>query len=198
MTRAGARPAPGPEGAYPVPTLLISGTVGAGKSTVAAEICDVLGELELPNAGIDLDGLAWQWPASSPWNADLVFENLAALWPNFREHGAERLVLARVIEDRDELERYRAAVPGAELTVCRLVAPQALRQRRLTARMPPGPARDWHLRRTTELEAVLEQGAVEDFRVDNGERAARDTAIEVLSASGWLSDAAVARLRGPA
>jgi hypothetical protein len=181
-----------------VPTLLISGTVGVGKSTVAAEICDVLSECELPNAGLDLDGLAWQWPPSSRWNAELVFENLAALWPNLRAHGAERLVLARVLEDRNDLERYRVAVPGAQLTVCRLVAPQALRERRLTARMLPGPARDWHLRRTTELEAILEQRAVEDFLVPNGERSVRDTAVEVLTASGWLSGDALARLRRPA
>jgi hypothetical protein len=180
-----------------VPTLLISGTVGAGKSTVAAEICDVLSELELPSAGIDLDGLTWQWPASSRWNADLVFEKLAALWTNFRAHGAQRLVLARVIEERDELERYRAAIPGAELTVCRLVASQALRERRLNTRMPPGPARDWHLRRTVELEALLEQRGVEDIVVENGERSVRATALEVLSASGWLSADQLARLRRP-
>jgi hypothetical protein len=64
--------------------------------------------------------------------------------------------------------------------------------------MLPGPAREWHLQRTVELEALLQQQAVEDFLVENGERSARDTAIEVLTASGWLSAAALTRLRGPA
>lgn len=105
-----------------VPTLLITGTVGVGKSTVAAEINDVLAERQIPNAALDLDALIRQYPSTSPWNTDLMFANLAVLWPNYQTHGATHLVLARVLENRDELDRYRTAVPGAEITVCRLVA----------------------------------------------------------------------------
>ena len=65
-----------------VPVLLLTGTVGVGKTTIALEINDVLAEMQLPKAAIDLDALAAQWPPSSLWNADLAFENLAALWPN--------------------------------------------------------------------------------------------------------------------
>lgn len=128
--------------------LLISGTVGSGKSTITAEINDLLAEREIPNAAVDLDALVWQWPSTSPWNSDLMFENLAAMWPNYRGHGAERLVLGRVLEAPYELDRYRAVIPGAEITVCRLAAPQSLRERRLRQRMPPGPSLDWHLKRT--------------------------------------------------
>jgi hypothetical protein len=51
-----------------VPTLLITGTTGVGKSTVAAEINDVLAALKVPNAAVDLDALVWQWPSTSAWN----------------------------------------------------------------------------------------------------------------------------------
>ena len=61
--------------------------------------------------------MAW---STSAWNNDLMFENLASLWPNYRAHGATHLILARVLEDGGELARYRAAVPGAQITVCRL------------------------------------------------------------------------------
>jgi len=57
-----------------VPTLLITGTVGVGKSTVAAEINDQLAVRGIPNAAIDLDALVWQWPSTSAWNSDLMFE----------------------------------------------------------------------------------------------------------------------------
>ena len=67
-----------------VPTLLITGTVGVGKSTVAAEINDVLAGLKIPNAAVDLDALAWQWPSTSSWNSDLMFENLAHSGPTIR------------------------------------------------------------------------------------------------------------------
>jgi hypothetical protein len=176
-----------------VPTLLITGTVGVGKSTVAAEINDVLADLKVPNAAVDLDALVWQWPPTSKWNSDLMFENLASLWPNFRAHGATRLILARVLEDRSELVRYRAAVPGAEISVCRLMAPEAARLDRLRGRMPAGPSRDWHLGRTVELERTLDRRACEDFAVENGDRPVRDVALEVLVRAGWISSEDVIR-----
>lgn len=146
-----------------------------------------MGALKVPNAAVDLDSLVWQWPASSPWITDLMFENLALVWPNYQAHGATHLVLARVLEDRAELDRYRAAVPGAVLSICRLLAPEAVRLDRLRERMPPGPSRDWHLRRTAELESILERIAVEDFTVQNGGRPVREVALEVLVRAGWLS-----------
>jgi adenylylsulfate kinase len=168
-----------------VPALLITGTVGVGKSTVAAEISDVLADLKIPNAAVDLDALRCQWPPTSAWNGDLMFENLAALWPNYRAHGATHLILAAVLEDPAELVRYRAAVPGAEITVCRLIAPETVRLDRLRGRMPSGPSRDWHLGRTVELERILGRLAVEDFTVENGDRPVRDVAVEVIVRAGW-------------
>jgi hypothetical protein len=165
---------------------LITGTTGVGKSTVAAEINDVLAALRVPTAAVDPDALVWQWPSTSAWNNDLMFENLASLWPNCRAHGAAHLTLARVLEDGGELARYRAAVPGAQITICRLVAPEAVRVERLLERMPPGPPRDWHLHRTVELEAVLGRLAHEDFIVENGNRSVREVALDVLVRAGWV------------
>ena len=140
-----------------VPTLFVTGSCGAGKSTVAAEINDLLAEAEIANAAVDLDALTWQWPSDAPFNRDLKFDNLAAIWPNYLAHGATRLVLAGVLQERGELTRYADAIPGAEIIVCRLLAPESLRVARLCERMPPGSSRDWHLRRTVELEQILAQ-----------------------------------------
>lgn len=170
-----------------VPTLLISGPTGAGKTTVAAEINDVLAEHKVPNAAVDLDALVWQWPPTSKWNDDLLFENLAAMWPNYRAHGTTHLVLARVLEERAALERYRAAVPGAAITVCRLTAPEPLRRARLRTRMPHGPSLDWHLARTVELERKLEHVSCEDFVVSNDTRPVRAVALEILVRAGWIT-----------
>jgi predicted kinase len=169
----------------PVPVLLLTGTVGSGKTTLAYEVNDLLSERAVPNAAIDLDALTAQWPPSSRWNADLMFENLASLWPNYRARGTTHLVLAHVLEDGAERDRYRAAVPGAELTVIRVVAPEALRIARLRARMPPGPSLDWHLDRTVELEAILAGAALEDLVIENGERPIRAVAEELVDRVGW-------------
>lgn len=64
--------------------LLITGTVGSGnKTNLAYEMGDVLSVLRIGNAVIDLDAVRVQWPPSSRWNADVMFENLALLWPNY-------------------------------------------------------------------------------------------------------------------
>jgi hypothetical protein len=68
--------------------------VGGADSRGAAEINDVLAALKVPNAAVDLDALVWQWPSTSVWNNDLMFENLASLRPNYRAHGAAHLILA--------------------------------------------------------------------------------------------------------
>ncbi len=170
-----------------IEVLLVSGSCGAGKSTIAAETNDVLAELGVPNAAIDLDALVWQWPSTSAWNGNLMFENLAAIWPNYERRGVRHLVLARVIETRSELDRYRAAVPGADITVCRLVSAESLRMDRIQQRMPPGPSRQWHLERTVELEQLLADRAIEDFTVENDERSVRTVALDVLAGAGWIS-----------
>ena len=168
------------------PVLLLTGTVGAGKTTLAYEIHEALAEREVPNAAIDLDALTAQWPATSKWNADLMFENLALLWPNYRSHGATHLVLAHVLEDAGEVARYHEAVPAADLTIVRLVAEPMLCQQRLVGRMPPGPSLDWHLHRTGELESILARASFEDFTVDNGTRPVRDVALEILRRAKWI------------
>jgi adenylylsulfate kinase len=171
-----------------VPVLLVTGTVGVGKSAVALEINETLATMGVPNAAVDLDALVWQWPPSSEWNDDLLFENLAALWPNYRAHGSTHLVLARVLESRDDLTRFREAIPGADIVVCRLVAPEGLRVARLGDRMLPGESLDWHLDRTVALEAILVDRQVEDFTVDNGDRPIRDVAVDVLVGAGWITE----------
>jgi hypothetical protein len=169
-----------------VPILFVTGSCGVGKTTIAAEINDVLAEAKIPNAAVDLDALTWQWPSDSPFNCNLKFANLQAVWPNYLAHGATRLVLAGVLQERSELARYRKAIPGAQITVCRLIAPQSMRIARLRERMPPGPNRDWHVHRTAELEEILVRNEVEDFTVSNDQRPTREVACEILSRVGWL------------
>lgn len=169
-----------------VPVLLLNGTVGSGKTTLAWEISEVLSERLVPHAALDGDGFRASWPVTSRWNEDLLFESIAALWPVQRAHGADRLVIAMVIEDPADLDRYRAAIPGADITVCRLVSPHETRVARLHGRMPPGPSLDWHLARTGELHDILERAALEDFTVENGDRPGRDVALEVLERAGWV------------
>ena len=106
-----------------VPVLLITGPVGVGKSTVAAEAAR-LREANVPHALVDLAwiGQSWPIPDDDPWHERLAHRNLACIWANFRDAGAGRLILCRVLEDRSLLRAVVEAVPGAEVKVVRLRA----------------------------------------------------------------------------
>jgi hypothetical protein len=78
--------------------LQLSGTVGAGKTSVAEMVGDLLTEAGGPNAVIDLDWLrrSWPSPAGDRFNVAMALRNLRSVARNYRESGAVRIVLAGV------------------------------------------------------------------------------------------------------
>lgn len=169
-----------------IPMLIISGSLGSGKTSVLSEASDLLAKAGVAHAAIDLDWLAIMYPSQGNYGQQLVLENLTAIWPVYSAAGAERLLLARVLEDRSELEYYREAVPGAEPIVCRLTASAKTMRERLRVR-EPGMFQAEALARSVELADILESARAEDFTVDNdGDRSITEVAGEVLSRAGWL------------
>lgn len=168
-----------------IPVLILSGSVGSGKTAVGYAAHELLSDRRVPHAFLDLDGLSCSWPPVGPFNEGLVLEGVGRLWPMYRAAGAERLLLARVIENKADLQAYAGAIADARVTLCRLTASEAVRRARLKARHG-GRALKWHLARTVELEAVLERAALEDFHVDNERRSPEETALEVLMRAQWL------------
>ena len=169
-----------------VPLLLISGSMGSGKTTVLSEASDLLAEAGIAHAAIDLDCLSIIYPRQEPFGERLMFKNLAAVWPAYADAGEERLLVARVVEDRSALLQYREAVPGAEPIVCRLTASIETMLKRVRMR-EPGMFQSEAIIRSRELADILERISAEDFTVDNGEgRSVTEVAREVLSRAGWL------------
>lgn len=167
--------------------LVVNGTVGAGKTTVAEVVADLLREWHVPYAWIDVDTLRHAYPtaADDPFGQAVALDHLQAMAGVLRRRGYRHVVLAEVIENRDDRELYERAFDGAELTVVRLDASQATRVARLDAR-ERDPWRDWHLTRTVQLAGILETASVDDAVVDNdGARPLREVAAEVLMVAGW-------------
>ncbi len=119
-----------------LPTVLLTGAPGVGKTAVAREIGELLLRAGVPHAVIDLDALGEVSPPcpDGTFNSSLVARNLAAIWPNYRGRGVDRLVLARIIGAETEVEAYRSAIPEADMKICRIVAPAATVADRLVAR----------------------------------------------------------------
>lgn len=165
--------------------LLITGTVGVGKTSVAEMVGDLLTEHGIANAVIDLDWLrrAWPSPAGDPYNNGLGLRNLRPVARNFFEAGAVRIVLAGVIETRVDRDRHQDAL-GVPLSVCRLQVDLPLVRARLAQRHEGGAVLQWHLDRSGELDAILGAARVEDFTVDASDLSVPQAAAAVIRAWG--------------
>lgn len=167
--------------------LLVNGTTGVGKTTVAEAVAHLLAERGEPHAWIDLDALSESWPAPSddPFNARVVAANVACTSANFAEAGARTLVLAGVVETRDQFQAYEQAV-GCTLTVVRLTAPLPEVARRLRRRHGADDRGSlaWHLERAPELDASLERSQL-PMAVVTATAPVAVVAAAVLDAAGW-------------
>lgn len=170
-----------------VPTIIVTGPVGVGKTTAIDEMGALLIAAGLPIAAVSLDELTRYHPRArdDPWGNRVALANLAAVWRNYAKAGAKRLLIAGVIEHRAELAGYRRAIPGADITVVRLRARLATLRRRIRARHGPGVDRDWHLKRARVLAKQMDERPVEDFLVDTDGRRPPAIAAEILRRAGW-------------
>jgi cytidylate kinase len=168
----------------PIKIIIISGTMGSGKTTVLAEASDILTSAGVVHAAIDMDALGMAH--LSHHNAhDLTFRNLASIWSNYRAAGVTRLLLAQAVESRAVLERIREAIPEAEITVCRLMASMHTAEERVSNR-EPGMFQAKFVARVAELEKLLDDANLEDFSIHNDNASVTKVAREMLTRAGWL------------
>lgn len=175
-----------------VPTLIVTGPVGVGKTRVAYEIASLLEAAGLPHACLDMDTLrsCYPRPADDRFNVALGLKNLAAVWENCRVAGATHLVLADVVESTDERSAYRAAVPGAALTIARLRASLPTLAERIGGR-ETGVGHEWHINRAAELAAQMDRDQIEDFVVETDGRSVTEIAQEIIDRCDLLAGRSV-------
>lgn len=162
-------------------TLVITGPVGAGKTTVASAIATLLEARDIPHALVDMDALRDVYPApeGDPFATQIGYRNLAAMWPNLRAVHPRVLILADVVETRGQLAEYEVALPGTRITIVRLDVPMPLILARLDTRERPGTLA-WYRRRAPELQEVMEREQVADLVIDAGDRSPDAIAREIV------------------
>ena len=164
--------------------LVISGSMGAGKTTVLGEASDLLRLRQIVHAAIDLDALGL-FLLQEAESEELHDRNLATVFRNCRQAGIGRFLIAAAIESRSELERVRRALEGAPVTICRLTASTSTMTERLRTR-EVGMRQQEFVERSGALDAILEANGLEDFRIANDGRSITDVAREMLHRANWL------------
>lgn len=162
--------------------VVVTGPVGAGKSTTARAVVEELERRGEPGALIDMDYLRWLRPSfpDDRFNSRLGLANLAVMGSNFCEAGARWLVLADVVEHPDDAHLYGDAVPGSVVTVVRLNVPLDLVLTRLEGR-ESAESMPWYRHRAPELQGIMERTGVGDLVVHVGDRAPDAVAREILA-----------------
>jgi adenylylsulfate kinase-like enzyme len=184
-----------------MPVLFMCGATGVGKSTVGFEI--YMGDLRAGRtaAYVDLDQIGFCSPATSEVSHAVKAANLAAICAHYEAAGAQQLVVVGPVESAQAAATYAAALPAADITLCRLHAGHDELQLRIRQR---GRGGSWpqpgdplvgqsagHLRwvteRATQEAAELDGASIGDLRIDTDRQSVSEVADLVVSRVGWRS-----------
>jgi hypothetical protein len=114
--------------------LIITGTMGAGKTAVLGEASDILARRQIVHAAIDLDAFGLAHLPSAARCDGVMYDNLRSICRNYAALGVQRFLVARAIEDSVQLKLCRNIVPALNTVVCRLTASVEAMKRRVQAR----------------------------------------------------------------
>jgi predicted kinase len=165
--------------------LIISCTMGSGKTTVLAEAADILAARHITHAAIDLDAFGLVHLPSAVADDNVMYRNLRAVRKNYASVGVNRLLLARALEDGAEFDLCRGAVSAKNTVVCRLTASIETMQQRVRTR-ESGVSQEKYVARVARLNAILNYAGVEDFVVTSKNRTVTEVAHAVLFRAGCI------------
>lgn len=165
--------------------LIITGSMGAGKSSVLAEASDILALRRIVHAAIDMDALGLAHLPAGDGNDGVMYRNLESVCKNYAALGVTRFLLARALEDRAALDLCRSAVAPTNAVVCRLTASVEVMEKRVKARESGILQREF-VARVATLEAALDRAHLENFTVANENRSLNEVAREMLTTAGWI------------
>lgn len=166
--------------------LALNGAPGTGKNTVTHALSERLGEATVPHAIIDVDEIALIFDGR-PFAEKKAFmwQNLAAIWPNYAALDGIKVIIPLVINNDNELEAFKTATPGAKRIICELTAPIAVLKQRVAAREPHNQERMFALIDSYEQLRQTNAGKYADFEVSTHDKSIAEVADEIVAKVGW-------------
>lgn len=163
--------------------LIITGPVGAGKTTIAESIFDLLSENKTSCAVIDFDWLtaAYPPPHNDRFNFHLGIANLRSILPNYLSMGIKIFIIPTVVESKEEIEKFKELINETDIFVIRLSAELATLHKRLDKR-ETGKMLRWHKKRAKELIDLFADKQLENIIIDTENKSIYSITEEVLKA----------------
>jgi hypothetical protein len=165
--------------------LAITGRYGTGKSTLAAQIGDILDDTSVRYAAIDLDWLGWyeDHRPRPPGDWSVLLRNLASVVANYRSIDIDHFVVALALRSTEDVTLLAEAM-GMPVRTVELLVPIDVIEHRLASDPTTGRLLDLEGSRqwaTGDSEAT----GFADLVVPN-DRPIETVANEVLDWLDWL------------
>jgi hypothetical protein len=164
--------------------LVLHGSPGSGKTTIAGAVAERLRQANLANAMIDLDVLCIVHPYQG---RRFSRANLRAVWPNYAAVPGVRVLLPLVVVDSDDLLELKEITAVDRFMVCELTAPRPILESRVITREPNEFWRSRLLDFITMYHDRNDHPAIRDFQVSTHGQSIGESASEVIERCGWTA-----------
>lgn len=163
--------------------IVITGPVGAGKTTTAMALSELLEQRDISCAMVDMDQLRWFHPRSpgDRFGSEVGFRHLDAMASTYRELQIPIFIIADVIETG--VERHQRAMPGYDVTVVRLDVDIENMHARLRQR-ETNDTYAWYENRAIELAGIMERNGIGDVVIRVHDETPQQVAQEIAERLG--------------
>ncbi|SHF90418.1 P-loop NTPase family protein [Streptoalloteichus hindustanus] len=168
--------------------LLIGGRSGAGKTSVAWEVSELLQAKEIAHCLVEGDFLdqIHPAPADDQLRTAITERNLAAIWANYAALGQHRLIYTNTVSVLEEPMIRRAMGAGLVRTTRVLLTARADTVRERLARREIGSQLAAHVERSRTMARKLDEEAPEGtVRIPTDGRSVQEIAHDVVLAAAW-------------
>lgn len=167
--------------------IIITGPVGAGKTTTMWALAELLEHHDISCAAIDMDALRWFYPrqADDRFGGAVGRKHAGVLARTYSDMGISTLVLADVIETAAGKQALSEVVPGYGVTVVRLAVDIDRLHARLLNRETQAQY-EWYENRAIELTEIMERNGIGDVVIHVADETPQDVAGEIAARLGLL------------